>query len=448
MLCYADIAEYSRDPQTRNMALEIERRVWKDIAAHFHAPTNILAGPHSRAYAVDSVGHLHQVHMMMYQTFGDRLWMTPKRFMFPPVAGQVIHHDGDVPFMQVSTVWIASGTYHPTAEIARLAFEKRFPFRVTATSEFGCAPQNVLIRPGPREGKPTKTEEVIEYPAGELVSTSYMTSDFAAGSATEQFIDGNQTDAFFVNFRRAAKPNTLADVSTIFCRYAVDDFGPGKPWTDPRNPGVEVTRSLFADSGRTHGLQKDGTILVPYQAKGEFVGEFKGLRLTIVIPTIYRSIRRIYVGDREIKLPFAAETPETVWVEDEFLFAAFRPLTITNHGRTMALRIEEQDHYLSIQFINYEGSFRRFDRRDLLHTLNGFVAEVAGPSDAGSFAAFREKVNNGQATDRVGADQRVVSYRRTGVSLEMSYSLTNDRLKYTLVDGALLARHPFEITHS
>ncbi|HEY1948030.1 MAG TPA: hypothetical protein VGG97_13540 [Bryobacteraceae bacterium] len=445
MLCYSDIAEYSKDAASRQMALEIERRVWKDIAAHFHGPTNILAGPHSRAYAVDTVGHLHQVHMMLYQAFGNRLWMTPPQFMFPPIPGQVIHHDGDVPFMQVSNVWIAAGTYHPSAEIAHLCFDKTYPFRVSATSEFGCAPQNVLIR-NTANGKPKKTEEVIEYPSGELVATTYMTGNFAVGSATEQFLDGNQTDTFFVNFQRSAHPNSLHDISTIFCRYTVDDFGPGKPWTDPRNPGVEVTRSLFGESGRTHPLQKDGTVLVPYQSKGEFIGEFKGLRLTIAVPVFYRPVHRILFGARVVKPPFQSQTADTVWLDDGFLFACFWPLTITNHGREAAVRIEEADGYLSIHLINYEGKYRSFDRHGLLHTLNGFAAEIGGPADHGSFEQFQQKVSGAEISDQVSADQRIVSYRRKGVALAMSYSLTNDRLKYTLVDEKLPAREMFRIT--
>ena len=119
ILCYSDIAQYAEDAEARKLALEIERRVWQDVAAHFHPPTNILAGPHSRAYQVDSVGHFHQIGMIAYQAFGDKLWMNPVRFMYPPVAGQVIHHDGDVPFMQVSTVWLTSGTFHMNGDQRR-----------------------------------------------------------------------------------------------------------------------------------------------------------------------------------------------------------------------------------------------------------------------------------------------------------------------------------------
>jgi hypothetical protein len=445
MLCYSDIAEYSRDPTARQLAIEIERRVWQDIAAHFHAPTNILAGPHSRAYQVDSVGHLHQVHMMLYQAFGKRLWMNPTRFMFPPIAKQVIHHDGDVPFMQVSNVWIASGTYHPTEQVVRLAFDKQLPVRISATSEFGCAAESIFIRNPEPGGPPTKTAEVFEYPAGDLVATTYMTEDYAVGSATAQFLDGNQTDTFFVNFRRSLKPNSLQDVSTIFCRYTVDNDGPGLPWTDPRTPGREITRSMLGESGRNRIVQKNNTVLACYQSKQQFTGTYKGLRLTVVVPTIYRSMKRIWFEEKEVTLPFRSQTTGTIAIEDEFFYALFRPLTLTNHGRNEAVRIEEREGYLSIQLINYEGPGRNFSRKELLNTLNGFVAEVGGVKDYGSFEQFRRKTAGGMLSDRVLANQRVARYSRKGVVLELSHSLTYDGLKYASIDEKMQPRPAFEI---
>jgi hypothetical protein len=433
MLCYADIAQYSRNEEARAMALEIERIVWMDIAAHFHPLTNILAGPHSRAYAVDSVGHMHQVQMMLYITFGDRLWMNPRRFVFPPVPGQVVHHDGDVPFMQASTVFISSGTYHPTGPIEHLLFDKAMPYSVSGTSEFGCAAESIWVR-DINGGKPKKVDEVFEYPAGDLVSTTYMTKDYAVGSTTAPFLDGNQTDTFFVNFRRAETPDSLKDVSTIFARYTVDEFGPGRPWTDPRNPGVEVTTSMLGEAGRVRTVQKKNTVLVAYRSKSQFVGEYRGLRLTIIVPTIYHPIQRVLFDGKVIQLPFRSATPGVVALHDDYFYCSFQPLVITDLGRSEAVRVEEANGFLSIHFVNYEGSARSFTRRQLLEISNGFVAEAGGREDYGSFENFERAHRDGEISDEVISAQRVVSYKRAGVSLALSYSVAFDGLKYASVD--------------
>lgn len=444
--CYSDIAQYSSDPEARMLALEIERRVWMDLAAHFHPPTNILAGPHSRAYQVDSAGHFHQIGMIAYQTFGEKLWMNPVRFMFPPTPGQVIHHDGDVPFMQVSTVWLTSGTYHPTRELEQLFFNKRYPFRVSATSEFGAAGESIWTRSATPGGKPAKKDELFEYPAGQLVSTTYMTEDYAVGSATAPFLDGNQTDTFFVNFRRAEKPDSLKDVSTVFSRYTVDDEGPGRPWTDPRNPGAEISTSLLGEAGRVRTVQKDGTVIVAYQSKGQFTGEYKGLRLTIVVPVIYRKIRRILFDGREVELPFRSVQPGLIAIEDDYFYATFRPLTITNRGRAEAVRLELMNGYLAIQLINYEGAGKSFSRKDLVYTLNGFVAETGGAKEFKSFSAFQAWTAAAELSDELSGAQRVIRYSRAAVTLGLSYSIPLDGLKYALVDGQPLSEAKFKMS--
>jgi hypothetical protein len=440
-LCYADIAEYSQDLETRRLALQIESRIWLDIAAHFHAPTNILAGPHSRAYNVDSVGHLYQVHMLLYQTFGGKLWLNPTHFLFPRVQKQVIHHDGDVAFMQASNAWIASGTYHPSNEIERLVFDKTFPFSVSATSEFGTAEMAVMTRGA--DGKFHEAEGILEYPCGELVSTSYLTDDYAVGSATCQFHDGNQTDTFFVNYRRAERPSSLADVGTIFCRYACNEDGPGLPWHDPRNQTDERSKDLFADAGRVRTVQKDNAVLALYQSKAQFIDDYSVLRLVITIPVFYRSLRRLMIGDRTES---ASKDPEIVWVEDDYLYAAFRPLILTDHGRRVAVSTRQENDYLTISFYNYDGPPRRFSRKELLRTLNGFVAEIGSKREDNSFDQFRSRVLAGRVDDAVAAGQRITRYSRPGIQLDLCHSLSFGGIKYALVNGEPQRRPRFEAT--
>ena len=436
LLCFAEIAERAQSKDAASLALRIERRIWLDLALHFHAPTNLLAGPHSRAYALDSAGHLTQVHMVLYQAFGEAIWMTPARFLFPPVPKQIIHLDGDVPFMQTSEAWLASGTYHPDREIYRLMFAKKFPFRVTGTAEHGSASVPIMVRgPGPTSPFQASTE-LFEYPSTEVLSKTYLTEDFAIGTASAQFHDGNQSDAFYVNFRRTETPAHLADISTIFCRYTSNDHWPGAPWVNPARPEDGPRASLLADEGRVRAVQKDATALVLYQAKGQILDIFKSLRLTLVVPTLYRPLRAIWCGEHRIDaLPFTSTEPQTIWLEDDFLLASFRPLLATDHGRTHAVLIQEINGYLTISFCNYEGEPKRFTRKDLLLTRNGFVAELSSPLQE-SLAAFRARLDAATVRDELAAtDQRTVEYRRNGVRLSLSHSLLYDGLKFAAIEG-------------
>jgi hypothetical protein len=312
--------------------------------------------------------------------------------------------------MQASSVWIASGTYHPSANIERLTFGKPFPFRVSATSEFGAAEMAVMTRGASGEFK--ETEGILEYPCGELVSTTYLTEDYGVGSVTCQFHDGNQTDTFFVNFKRTENPSSLKEIGTIFCRYACNGDGPGMSWHDPRNQTGERSADLFADAGRVRTVQKDSTVLALYQSKAQFLDDYSVLRLVLVVPLFNRGLQRIMIGDRPES---SSTTAEIVWIEDDYLY-------------------------------NYEGSPRRFSRKELLRTLNGFVAEIGSKLEYISFDRFRSRVLEGHVCDIVADGQRITRYSRQGVQLDLCHSLYFGGIKYALLDGKPQRRPRFEAT--
>jgi hypothetical protein len=144
-----------------------------------------------------------------------------------------------------------------------------------------------------------------------------------------------------------------------------------------------------------------------------------------------------------VNLPYKSESPEPVFLEDDFFYAALLPLKVTNHGRNEGLRIEETNGFLAINFINYEGPAKHFSRRELLLTENGFVAEVGGKMDSGSFGAFRQSIAGGVISDEMRSDQRTVTYKRTGVALSLSHSPIYDGLKFACIDNEPLAREKF-----
>ena len=362
------------------------------------------------------------------------------QFLFPPIEKQVVHHDGDAAFLQASNVWLASGTYHPQPDIERITFDKTFPFQISATSEFGAAEMPLLERTG---GKFEKTQELFEYPCGELVATTHLTEDYAIGSATCQFHDGNQTDTFFVNFRRSARPASIRETSTIFARYATNKNGPGVRSLDPRNESGEPTADLFADAGRVRTVQKGRTVLAVYQSKAQFLDDYSVLRLVVTVPVFYRNLRRVTIGERSGTISTEADT---VWIEDDYLYAAFRPLLLTNHGRQSAVTLTQNNGYLAISFYNYDGQPRRFTRKELLNTLNGFVAEIGSKSEYGSFHNFQSRMKGGRVNDSVADEQRITKYVRRGVQLDLCHSLYFGGLKYALIDGKTQDQSPFNAT--
>ena len=130
---------------------------------------------------------------------------------------------------------------------------------------------------------------------------------------------------------------------------------------------------------------------------------------------------------------------------DDLLFAAMRPLEVTNHGRRHGVRIGQEKGFLTISFVNYQGTAKRFTRKELLGTLNGFVAEIGSRSKS-TFAAFQQRALSGKLRDEVISSQRVTRYQRAGLQLEMCHSLAYDGLKYITIDGKPQPRPLFQAT--
>ena len=99
---------------------------------------------------------------------------------------------------------------------------------------------------------------------------------------------------------------------------------------------------------------------------------------------------------------------------------------------------------LTISFYNYDGAPRRFTRKDLLVTLNGFVAEIGSPAEYGSFERFRSRVLEAAVDDVVADGQRTTTHSRSGVRLDLCHSLYYGGVKYALVDGKPQRKPLFE----
>jgi hypothetical protein len=157
----------------------------------------------------------------------------------------------------------------------------------------------------------------------------------------------------------------------------------------------------------------------------------------------YRGLRRVTIGDGA---EAHSTTPEIVWIEDDYLYAAFRPLILTDHGRRFAVSVQQENDYVAISFYNYDGPPRRFSRRELLRTLNGFVAEIGSKREDGSFDRFRSRVLGGRVEDEVVDGQRITKYSRAGTQLDLCHSLSFGGIKYALVDGKPQPKTRFEAT--
>jgi len=439
----AELANYLEEGELKQIALECEERIWADQLAHLHLPTSQVAGPYSRAYTVDTVGHTHHSRYALYAVLGDRLPVYPLNTLFTSrngEPGEELHHSAA--FMQVSVTDVLNTVYHCPVELVEHALAKTYPYEVTGTTEFtssndshawGLPDDQVLM------------DDMTEYPAGVGRITTYMTEDYALGTSTHEFHSGVQTASFHLLLRRdpEAEP-AQKNIRAMFAKYLIGDHKPGETnYYDRLDFSSE--KSFLLDEGRKLAIQHKQTAMVLYKPKAFGRLQATSLKLSVLIPCHYGDPDEIWLGDRKLEsLTGESVEPCPVYIRDGVVFIALHPLLLTDHGRSHAVKVERINEYIAVSFYNYEGPARDFDRQEFLLTGGGFAVQAASNGEAGSFAAFREAGRCAVIRDEAfkSAHSRQTTVRRTsfeanGVKLACEYSPVSEGIQYIELNGRI-----------
>lgn len=413
----AEIANLVSDGGVRSRARKLERLLWADLLSHFHLPTSRLAGPYSRAYLIDSVGHPHLTHVVMQMVFGSNIFSGPHACYFPPAEGQV-GHVGFETLTYPNSAWLASVEYHCPQELAARFLARRYPFECVATSE--CLPSTIA-------GKGEAPTAVLAFPAYRAPYTTYSSEDFALGTAATQFHDGAISDSFHITYRRRAPAKRLEDTGVVLARFT----------TARRTPEAQNVYAVsgtagpetFRDEGRKHSIQERNSALCLYKPT-HLELEPEVLRLSIIIPLHFDADPKLHFSAGEVAdFPYRCEAPESFVVSEGPFSAVFRPLEISDLGRECATEAEVVGNYLFISWYNYSGGGRRFTMDELVHARSGFAVHVFGENDengAPDAAELLRAVGNGTIDDRVftqeGALLRWVRYRNDELDTDLEYA--------------------------
>lgn len=360
-LCYAEMANHLENEEAREIALKCEERMWVEIATHYHPETSRLAGPYSRSYTIDKVGHPHLFSGLAWYVFGDRVFSNPINDLFKPHKKQVMH--GGLENLTLPNIaWVINTEYHCPEYLVDLAFNKKYPYETEYITE--CIPSNY--------DDDLPVGHIFEYPGIRGRNYTFMTEDFAMGTAFSQFHEGAISDSFTISYRNKKNANRLYDTGVIFSQFIFND----------RLPGMDNEYAIFGktnymgfrDEGRKFGLQDKGTSLVAYKAKPYEKESVNSIKLSIMIPVHFFDGIKIYTSDgKRCGLPYTSDTSETVYVNVYDSYFAFIPLKITDLGTDLKMKIERAGDYILISHYNYHGAARSFTDRELVLLQNGFV---------------------------------------------------------------------------
>lgn len=421
----AETVNYVQEPAANEMARNCEERMWTELALRYHPPTSQLAGPYSRAYLIDSVGHVHLLHAMLYIVYGDQVFINPKENLFPPDERQIIHIGTDT-LMWPNTIWVASATYHCPKHLSEVLMNKSYPFEASMTAE--CLPGSEYLY---------KQADELEYGAHTGPNVTYMTKDYALGTAHSQFFDGAISDSFHLVYRKTGEARQQSQIGTVFSRYMFNErlLGESNSYNGQTH-GPEMLR----DEGRKFALHHQNCALIVYKPKPFEASNVTSMKLSILLPMHYSKPENIWIGSEKLDGSTGeSEEPASVFIQDGPVAMAFRPLSTTDLGRKSAVKVKPNGAFLEISFYNYEGPKRSFDKNQVLLALAGFAVHVKQVNETAGIQSFMNEVNGASLSDKLTSQlngaTRWIAYETKDTSLEFAYSPRSEGVLYASVNG-------------
>jgi hypothetical protein len=440
----ARIVEHSRDPEIRQLARDLEARVWAEIAGHWHPGLGEVVGASMRGGTpINS-----ENHALFIQVFGreiERPWM-PQESQWGTQAPVVeLGHDPAkyvfaYPFGFAAE--FASVTYHVPDAVAELFYRKDIPFRFACTAETGYVNEGVFCKQVPVYGQggiliTTKlTDEVVEiedcpqHGAQPHQLVTWHGRHYGLGSSTTNMF--TTSHALRCNYRRRETPRGLEDMGVCCLRYNINGKVPGGrlPNRYPKSPEdqpppAENYCQLYRDMGRHFCLQHENTVLCLSTPDYREYWDVKELRLDLLFLQQAGQVRHWEI----------APDGSRIDLNEGAVYFSIRPLIGRHLERSEAIRVREINEWLVISLYNYDGPARAFRKREIAKLGNGFVLEVRDAEDCASFAAFQAQMAEARVLDRLYGGRRRVHYVRPDLRLSTHYGPYTHTVMQASING-------------
>lgn len=425
----AKIASESRTREAREIALEIEERLWAELLLHWHPATRCQAGPASRAYMVDGANHTHNQTTLLWLAFGpEATGRDLIRTCFEHDGIEIVHFAGYQPSNIVEYVEMLDMEPHVPTWLADLIQTRSYPSRLKGTVE---------------EMSTSKTGGG----SGICHTTTYMEESFSLGSVDSPFCGGEQTTSLYATFRKASEVNSFKDSGVLFTKYLINDPLYGEPDHSARFDDGKVPafgEGYIKSHANMLTLQKDGTAMLlaqPHCREDQHLRHMAeeagitSLKLSLILPAHYGKAKSVLVGDQSINdFAFKSDSVQPISIDTGDVYIHINPLLPTNQPRDCAIELTRENAYEVIHLINYRGPARNFSCAELARMQNGCVVTLRHHSEFADFAAFHDAMRQVRIHD-YWAHLRYVLFQREDVELEMVVSLEPMSAQTLSIDG-------------
>jgi hypothetical protein len=414
------LAVFAKNEEARVLAEKIVRRLWLDLAAHWHPASRCPAGPFSRAYAHDFNNYVSALNCLVWFLFGPEVGDVSALEAIRPRAGIEAMHGNDPLEHATRMAWYAAiDDSLLDDQTAALFLEKSFPFEFIASAFQGA----------------TK-----ESPIRKTTATSYLAKDFSLGTASFAFCGGEQTTSLYAT-------GNGGELSPILgTHYLLDDEIPGRIAPNDWHRCTVGEVECFSHGTAVSVQHRHAALAsyVPHRTLSE--KKVSCLRLALIAPRsvgqfdgFIDSSGKSLIIDREysVKAWYGARLGDAI--------VAFHPLAYSTLGLPESKIIARRNKmYDYLEIINYAGPPRQFSREELSGIMNGVAFEIASADEWDSPEVFLTALHEAARFEDqfFSGTRRLRVYRqelpdREATMLALNYSTAFDGCAERLINGRL-----------
>lgn len=404
------IAEYAQNPEAARLARFLEEALWINVSMHYHAPSGQFAGPHSRSYFEDSFGGYSVLHCALLAASGRTLFLDPS-------LSVRFEHPSDL----LQNALTAITPYHFPERAAAIAWEKPFPYSFRMTT-YGESYHENSRRDSDPAGKQEGTdapfafdEEV--YPGGWTDLTTFMTKDFALGSAATPYVNAGHADSVMLRIRRSTEIRSLSDFRSAFTRGVYNGALPGAG-NFCHTTLSRVDASYLSEEGRCATYQHENRLIVSYTPKR--VGH-KGIESfrTDFIFSYAAPFDAIAVDNGPVAtIPARLRSGSRIYIRDGRTFILLVQIDPVPSAGESSLRLSVENGFFLVSSYNYLGPPRDFTREEVNGWSSGFFLEVWNEDRFGDWEGFLKHARSVRVQATVEAATRRIMVHSNDDTME------------------------------
>ncbi len=219
LLAMAEIVNLIDYTPAVESAARIERRLWQEVLAFHHPKLYHTSGPYARGYMIDSVGHGSNWKVLC-AFLGIDANVSVQKLLYPPQHGQIIHHDGDVPYQQAEVCWYVLPEYHIPRDLLEAFNTRAFPYSYQGAYEwyghgFKTSDGRIILN----------VEGDFCNSGGKGFATCYQTDNFSIGSMSESYTGHNHPCQIVYRLAEiTGLPGTTRSVTTNMLTQSFPEF--------------------------------------------------------------------------------------------------------------------------------------------------------------------------------------------------------------------------------